>query len=75
MDLEEEQVDHAEVVAQAAQASADDTAAAIDEAASINEDPAVARALDDAAMQADKTSSRVGWLRGFVSRVLHPGRA
>jgi hypothetical protein len=69
MDAGEERVEHGEVIAQAAQASADDTVAAIDAAAELNEDPQVAEALDDAALQADKTSSRVGWLRGFISRV------
>jgi hypothetical protein len=69
MDAGEERVDHGEVIAQAAQASADDTVAAIDAAAELNEDPQVAEALNDAALQADKTSSRVSWLRGFISRL------
>ena len=64
-----------EVIAQAAQASADETVEAIDAAAAVNDDPDVARALQDAALKADKTVSRVGWLRGFISRVLHPTTA
>ena len=63
---------HGEVIAQAAQAAAEETVEAIDAAAEINDDPAVERALEDAALKADKTTSRVGWLRSFVGRLLHP---
>lgn len=64
-----------EVIVQAAQAAADDTVEAIDVAARMNQDPAVGRALEDAALKADKTTSRVSWLRGFVDRLLHPSEA
>ena len=63
------------IVAQAAQAAADETVEAIDAAAEINEDPQVERALEDAALKADKTTSRVGWLRGFIDRIMGPRTA
>jgi len=59
-------------VADAASAAAEETVAAIDAAAHENRDPVVAKALDDAALKADKTVSRVGWLRALVRR-LFPG--
>ena len=58
----EERPEH--VVADAAGAAAEETAEAIDA------DPVVAKALDDAAMKADKTVSRVGWLRALVRRLV-----
>ena len=61
----------AEVVAQAAEASAFETGEAIERAADLNDDPEVAAALDDAALKADKTAGRVGWLRSFIDRFLH----
>jgi len=64
-----------QVVAQAAQAAADETVEAIDAAAEINEDPEVGRALEDAALKADKTTSRVGWLRSFIDRIVGPRSA
>jgi hypothetical protein len=57
-------------VAEAAGAAADETVEAIDAAAQENRDPVVAKALDDAAMKADKTVSRVGWLRALVHRLV-----
>jgi hypothetical protein len=68
-----EQRQPGEVIADAAQAAADETVEAIDDAAKVNNDPVVARALDDAALKADKTSGRVGWLRTFVGRLFQPG--
>jgi hypothetical protein len=59
-------------VAEAATAAAEETAEAIDVAAQENRDPVVAKALDDAALKADKTVSRVGWLRSLLRRLL-PG--
>jgi hypothetical protein len=64
----EESPEH--VVADAAGAAAEETAEAIDAAAQENRDPVVAKALDDAAMKADKTVSRVGWLRALVRRLV-----
>lgn len=57
-------------VAEAASAAADETVEAIDAAAQKNRDPVVARALDDAALKADKTVTRVGWLRALVRRLV-----
>jgi hypothetical protein len=68
----DDEVGKGDVIAQAAQASASDTVDAIERAAELNDDPRVERALDSAALHADKTSSRVGWLRSFISRVLSP---
>jgi hypothetical protein len=34
----------------------------------MNEDPAVAEVLQDAAVAADTTAARIGWLRSLVSR-------
>ena len=59
----------APLVATAAEASSAETAAAIDRAAAINEDPEVAEVLDQAALAADQTVSRVGWLRSFLRRL------
>lgn len=56
-------------VADAASAAADETVEAIEAAAQENRDPVVARALDDAALKADKTVTRVGWLRALVRRL------
>ena len=56
-------------VADAAASSSAETVAAIDRAIAENDDPAVGEILDDAALAADKTLSRVGWLRGFLHRL------
>jgi hypothetical protein len=53
----------------AAQAAADQTVAAIEEAAKKNQDPAVAEMLEVAVAKADTTSSRVGWLRSLLRRL------
>jgi hypothetical protein len=45
-----------------------ETAEAIEEAASVNDDPDVAEALEDAALKADQAKSRMGWLRGLLHR-------
>jgi hypothetical protein len=57
-------------VADAAAAAADETVEAIEAAAKENRDPVVGKALDDAAIKADKTVSRVGWLRALVRRLM-----
>ena len=57
------------LIGEAAAASSVETAAAIDEAAAINDDPQVAEALDHAAMAADATVSRVTWVQRFLRRV------
>jgi inorganic triphosphatase YgiF len=66
--VSEEQPEH--TVAEAASAAAEETAEAIQVAAEENRDPVVARALDDAALKADKTVSRVGWLRALLRRLV-----
>ena len=57
------------VVAEAARASSEATVEAIEEAAKVNEDPVVADALEDAALKATTTHSRLQWLRDRVLRV------
>jgi hypothetical protein len=57
------------IVADAAHASSDATVDAIEEAARVNEDPVVAEALDEAALNATTTQSRIGWLRDRVRRL------
>jgi hypothetical protein len=59
-----------EVVAAAAEEAASETADAIQRAADKNTDPAVAEVLDEAAVHADKTVARVGWLRRTLDRLL-----
>ena len=56
------------VGADAAHAATVETVEAIEEAAKINDDPAVAEALDDAAVKADVASTRTGWLRRLLYR-------
>ena len=60
-------------MADAASAAAEETADAIDVAAQENSDPLVAKALDDAALKADKTVSRVGWLSALIRRLVPGG--
>lgn len=59
-----------QAVADAAAAAADETVEAIETAAQENRDPVVGKALDEAALKADKTVSRVGWLRALLRRLL-----
>ena len=59
-----------DTVAEAASAAAEETADAIEAAAAENRDPVVAKALDDAALKADKTVTRVGWLRALIRRLV-----
>ena len=61
--------DAAGLIGDAADVASRETAQAIEEAAKINEDPAVAEVLDDAAVKADQTVARVGWLRSFLHRL------
>jgi 5,10-methenyltetrahydromethanopterin hydrogenase len=56
------------VGADAAHAATVETVEAIEEAAKVNDDPAVAEALDDAAVKADAASTRTGWLRRLLHR-------
>jgi hypothetical protein len=54
--------------ADSAHAATVETSEAIEEVASVNGDPAVAEALDDAALKADQAQTRTGWLRGLLHR-------
>ena len=49
-----------------------ETLKAIDEAADLNNDPAVAEVLDEATLAADVTVGRLAWLRARLRR-LWPG--
>ncbi|MGZ8632111.1 MAG: hypothetical protein ACXWZF_14295 [Actinomycetota bacterium] len=62
------------VGANAAHAATVETAEAIEEASKVNDDPAVAEVLEDAAVKADQASTRVGWLRGLLHRRFGFGR-
>ena len=57
------------LIGDAAAASSVETAAAIEAAADINDDPQVAQVLDHAAMAADETVSRVSWIQRVLHRV------
>ncbi len=58
-----------EMMGSAAVAASAETADAIAEAAAENDDPVVGEMLDRAAVSADTTLSRVGWLRGALQRL------
>lgn len=64
-----EETSHIPLIAGSAEASSVEAAAAIDQAAEKNEDPEVAEMLDDAALAAQQTISRVGWLRRTLDRL------
>ena len=49
--------------------SSEETAAKIEIAVEMNEDPAVAEVLEDAAIAADTTVTRVGWLGALLKRL------
>jgi hypothetical protein len=55
-----------------AHAAAEDTVIAIEAAATQNQDPVVAEILDEAALAADTSSSRVGWLRSALRARFRP---
>jgi hypothetical protein len=59
--------------AEASLRSSEETAAKVELASELNEDPAVAQVLEDAAVAADTTVARVGWLRSYLKR-LWPAR-
>ena len=63
-----------DVAAEASLTSSEETVAKVEEAVEMNEDPAVAEVLEDAAIAADATAARVGWLRSHLKR-LWPERA
>ena len=61
------------LAADAASTSAERTIEAIDDAAAKNEDPEVARILDEAAVSADTTATRVSWVGQLIRRTLGRG--
>jgi len=65
---------HLPLVAGAAAASSAQTAAAIDRAAEKSDDPEVGEILEHAALNADATVRRTGWLRRTVIRLCSPLR-
>ena len=62
------------LAAEAAYTSAERTIGAIEEAAAKNDDPEVAAILDEAAVNADTTATRVGWLRQMFRKAFGSGR-
>ena len=54
-----------DVAAEASLTSSEETVAKVELAVEMNEDPAVAEVLEDAAIAAYATVSRVGWLRSL----------
>jgi hypothetical protein len=60
---------HIELVGEAAVAASEETVEAVHQAAEENEDPEVAETLDHAAVAAESTLGRVGWLRGAIHRL------
>lgn len=60
-----------DLATEASLTSSEETVAKIEIAVEMNEDPAVAEVLEDAAIAADTTVSRVGWL-GTLLRRLRP---
>jgi hypothetical protein len=65
--------DFGNLAADAASASAERTIQAIDDAAAKNDDPEVASILDAAAVSADTTATRVGWVRQLLRRAFGRG--
>ena len=66
--MPEEQEQGLPLIAGAAEASSEQTAAAIDGAARKNDDPEVAEVLDEAAA-AQTTVGRTGWLHSKLTRL------
>jgi hypothetical protein len=60
---------HAPLVADGAAAASAETLDAVERAAEVNEDPAVAEILEDASIAADTTVARVGWVRALLHRL------
>ena len=59
----------AELAIEASESSLREATAHIERAAEKNDDPAVAEELHNAALAADSTTARVGWLRAMVARL------
>lgn len=59
----------AELAMEASESSLREATAHIERAAEQNDDPAVAQELRNAAVAADTTTARVGWLRATLRRL------
>ena len=57
------------VAAESSLSSSSETLSKIELAAEKNEDPEVGAVLEDAAIAADTTKTRVGWLRSILRRL------
>ena len=57
------------LAAEASVSSSEEAVAKIEMATEVNEDPAVAEVLEDAAVAADTTATRAGWLRALVKHL------
>lgn len=57
------------LAAESSLSSSSETLSKIELAAEKNEDPEVAAVLEDAAIAADTTKTRVGWLRSILKRL------
>ena len=57
------------LAAESSLSSSSETLSKIELAAEKNEDPEVATVLEDAAIAADTTKTRVGWLRSILKRL------
>ena len=61
----------AELAIEASESSLREATEHIERAAEKNDDPAVAEELHVAALAADSTTARVGWLRAMLARLFH----
>ncbi len=68
-------IQKAELAVEASESSLREAVAHIERAAQKNDDPAVARELHGAALAADTTAARVGWLRSTLARLFRRQRA
>ena len=59
----------AELAIEASESSLREATTHIERAAEKNDDPVVAQELRDAAVAADTTTARVGWLRAMLARL------
>ena len=65
-------IKNADLAAEASEASSLRAAQHIERAAEKNQDPEVAEELRDAAVAAETTVARVGWLRSLLTRLFRP---
>ncbi len=67
-----DEIYRAELAVEASESSLREAVAHIERAAEKNDDPAVADELRNAAVAADTTTARVGWLRAMLARLFRP---